>query len=157
MIHSSITNVDELLFRGLRIPPFLVPFALAHQDQSYEAVKEALLKKNEMIKKLEADRGFKDFFGDMTEESQLFFTGKERNKQQKYSMPLGFRSQKEKGAVALISLKSNRSDQNAPDVARLFRITDIGITYKISKGSILLWLTSLNTESLSAMFRLQLI
>ena len=53
-----------------------------------------------MIKKLnieEADRGFKDFLGDMTEESQLFFTGKERNKQQKYSMPLGFRAPEREG------------------------------------------------------------
>jgi uncharacterized protein YfaS (alpha-2-macroglobulin family) len=154
MIHASVTNVDELLFYGLRIPPVLIPAALKEINKSadvktptsYKALKEILEHKYSAIKKhLGGQRELKDFMGDIVEDSQLFFPGKERNKSQQFSIPLGFRMDKEKGAIEVVFLKSNKNEQKTESPVRLFRITDMGITYKISEDSLLIWVTSLNT------------
>lgn len=170
MLHAGVTNVDELLFQGLRIPAVLAPAALK-EIKEHSAVKSAkiaspvpqaadiqkpqlsleMLKRNlgqkyKAIKSLFADNpDLMPFLGDFTEDSQLFFPGKEKNTGMQFSIPLGFRTDKEKGAVEIIQLKSNRSDQKASSPVRLFRITDMGITYKISDDSMLIWITSLNT------------
>ena len=170
MIHAGVTNVDELLFQGLRIPAVLIPVVLKEikeyttvkaakvapptpqaadkqkTDFSFEKLKKNLDQKYKAIKSLFANNpDLVRFLGDFTEDSQLFFPGKEKNNAQQFSIPLGFRADKEKGAVEIIHLKSNRSDQKAGSPVRLFRITDMGITYKISDDSMLIWITSLNT------------
>lgn len=185
MVHAKVSNVDELVFRGLRIPPVLLPYILKSQEvdpgqknnegegrglrrakkakiaaglnadaehrldvkgRDISAVKSELERKYAVIKKVAGESAeLANFMGVLAEDSQLFFPGKELNQTQKFSMPLGFRSDKEKGAIELIQLKSGKIDQKAPSPMRLFRITDMGITYKIAEGSLLIWVTSLNT------------
>lgn len=171
MIHAGVTNVDELFFQGLQIPPVLIPYALKELSVDnkkiqkteapaqrhvkvkeiqpippYEKIKETLEKRYKAMQGFLNENQFpQNFLGNFVEDSQLFFPDKERNNPNQFSMPLGFRTQKEKGAVEIIYLKSNKNDQKVEAIARLFRITDLGITYKISNDSLLLWVTSLNT------------
>ena len=148
MIHADITNVDELLLQGVRIPPVLAPWAMNEMKTqfSFEKFKEAVDKKYALIKNFLTGRDeMKDFLVDIKYDRQLFFPDKEPNKANKISIPLGFREEREKGAVELISLKSSKNNQKAEPANRLFRITDFGISYKISKDSLLIWITSLNS------------
>ena len=63
---------------------------------------------------------------------------------QQFSIPMNFRSNKEKGAIELVRLGSAEMGEKTAGLIRLLRITDIGISYKISEDSLLLWVTSLN-------------
>jgi uncharacterized protein YfaS (alpha-2-macroglobulin family) len=171
MIHAGVTNIDEIFLQGLQMPPVLIPYAIkelgiytrkVHKTETpllgkpilkeikplptYEKLRETLERKYKEIQNFLIADGFpKDFLGSFAEDSQLFFPDKEPNKPHQFSMPLSFRAKKEKGAIEIIYLKSNKNDQKAETVARPFRITDLGITYKISNDSLLLWITSLNT------------
>jgi alpha-2-macroglobulin len=146
MIHVSVTNVNELKFEGLQIPPALIPLAMRRieTNSSFESIKETLKNDYKSMKEnLGASRQLADFMGDLTEDSQVFFPRKERNKVQQFSIPMNFRSNKEKGAIEVVGLRSNRLEDGVFSPVRLLRITDLGITYKISEHSLLLWVTSL--------------
>ena len=95
-------------------------------------------------KTLGKDGDFEDIVGDVTEEEQLFFTlQNEKNLYNQFSIPLTFRKDKERGVVEVIQVMNKRSASNAESKSRLFRITDIGITYKRSETELLIWATSL--------------
>jgi alpha-2-macroglobulin len=148
MIHVNVTNVDELRFEGLQIPPVLIPSAMRKTDSAmpFDEMERTLREEYRSIESLRGlPREVEDFMGEFVKDRQLFFPGKERNKPQSFSLPLSFRGGKEKGAIEIVHLKSNRSDDKAACAPRLFRITDLGITYKFSEDSLLLWVTSLNT------------
>ncbi len=148
MVHATVTNVDELLFQGIRVPPLLVPWTIEEMKTSFsfEKFKDAVNKKYGPVKDLLGRYGeLKDFFADIKYDSQLFFPDKEHNKAVKISIPLGFREEREKGGIELISLKSGQNSRKAVPAVGLFRITDLGISYKISEDSLLIWITSINT------------
>lgn len=136
MLHANLVNVDELQVQGVRVPPATVPLISGISD--YERAKE-------IVRRAKANPALKEFYGDIVEDKQLFFAGKGRNEKKPFSIPLTFRKDKEKGGIEFISVKSNRNDQPAGSAERLFRITDIGLTYKISRDSMMVWATSLNT------------
>jgi uncharacterized protein YfaS (alpha-2-macroglobulin family) len=143
MLHANLTNVEELLFQGLKIPPILAPQAV---DVTFEKTKEGLENRFKAIKPfIDSNPALREFAGEIVEERQLFFAGKDSNAKKPFSIPLSFRREREKGAIEIVSLKSNRNDQPAHSPTRLFRITDIGLTYKVSNDSLLIWATSLNT------------
>ena len=145
MIHLHVTNVEELRFDGLQIPPLLVPLAATRiaQTAPYEEIERELREIYRTIENLpEIEGTFREFLGPFVKDRQQFFPKTERNKPQIFSLPLSFRNNREKGAIEIIRV---RGDQGTETPVRLFRITDLALTYKISADSLLLWVTSLKT------------
>jgi uncharacterized protein YfaS (alpha-2-macroglobulin family) len=173
MLHAKVTNVEELLFQGFRIPPLVAPQvikeikALTEPQKapgsgvaaktnavrpslpaavSFEKIRELVEKKYEEINRIpDVQQELANLIDPPSADSQMFFPGKVRNKTQDFSLPLSFRKDKEKGAIELIQLRSNRTTEKAETSVKVYRITDLGIAYKLSKGSLLLWVTSLNS------------
>ena len=76
-------------------------------------------------------------------ENQLFPAGDAKNRLQAVSLPLTFRQNKESGVLELIRVKDHLEGSTAATEPRLFRLTDLGLTYKIGQQNLLLWVTSL--------------
>lgn len=176
MLHLKMTNVSQVRFQGLKIPPILVPLVLKEikehtetvkvplhnarrhrHEQSQEEVKSytrmpfetlrdsVTRKYAELAARPEMQQEFGDLMNSPLTDEQIFFPGHVRNKSQEFSLPLGFRKDKEKGAIEAIRITSTGPKEQAETQIRLLRITDLGITYKLSRNSLLLWITSLNS------------
>ena len=182
MLHLKVTNVEELRFRGLAVPPLFAPqFAhalLEHAEEKpfekaaakrsrrfegtdadsfparkvisttipFETLRDDFRKKYEQLIAIpEAVQEFGDLLAAPYEDSQLFFPGKVKNKTQEFSVPLSFRKDKEKGVIEAVQLSGEKKPGETKSPIRLYRVTDLGITYKLSKNSLLLWVTSLNS------------
>lgn len=151
MIHTRVVNIDHLLFKGLRIPVFLIPYALQELNKdniSLETVQEVLERKYGQI---ESNLGniseLQPFIDEIFTEQQLFFPVIKRNKTRLFSVPLSFRKDRQKGAVEIIQFigEDKTKHRKVVSPANLFRITDLSLTYKQSKNRLLVWVTSLNT------------
>jgi uncharacterized protein YfaS (alpha-2-macroglobulin family) len=144
LIHTRLINVDELNAKVVTIPPALIPKVL---DVGHTRVEEIINsdKSRDFIDKLKADNDFRVLTGESETDAKLFFTHVPKNKDKEYSVPLGFRENAGKGAVVAVTVSNNRSDAAAKSISRVFRITDLGISYKASQKSLLVWITSLNS------------
>jgi hypothetical protein len=181
MLHTSLINVDELVLKGLSLPPVMAPMALAiteMKDKAGTTNPAGKLKKakkrsrapgNEQEHVLLSNESFDDlsgklttlylalrsqleakgippiFLGNFVQYSQVFLSPLDPDQRKQFSVPLTFRTEKEKGAIELISLSGKDSVGRGAAVARIFRITDIGITYKVSAEGLLVWTTSIGT------------
>ncbi len=150
MLHVKLMNVNEVMFKGLRIPPVLLPIAMTELNQrpyrSWVDIKNDFINRAANLSDtIGKERDFQNFTGKVIEDSQLFFSQKESNIQHQFSIPLSFRQAKEEGAFELIMVSSNRKEQPAATPFRLYRITDIGLSYKRSEDSMLIWATSIYT------------
>ncbi len=148
MAPLAVTNVPEVVAESLRIPPALVPVVLNDGQPGfgfdYPAVKARL---NNAVALLEdAAQAYTDlapFLGRPVESRSIFFPGAEKNLRKTFSLPLSFREGKENGSIEAVRVRP--SSGAAPSDARLFRITDLSIVYKIGGRSLLVWTTSLRT------------
>ncbi|MFZ2960918.1 MAG: MG2 domain-containing protein [Candidatus Ozemobacteraceae bacterium] len=91
------------------------------------------------------------FLGPIASAAEAFLNQPVPDKSIPFSLPLSFRPSPERGGLTLIELsdasKRSYDAENASSVTtmRLFQITDLGITYRTSEKSLLLWITSLET------------
>jgi len=149
LLHVRVQNITNLLLEGLRIPPLMLPVALVVDKKPWEWNEQALeLFKTgaERLQGLVKDRKeFAPFLGSLQKEQQLFPATGVKNKVWAVSLPLSFRQGKEAGALMLMRVKDQAPGSTAVSPARLFQITDLGLTYKNSKDNLLLWATSLRT------------
>lgn len=159
MLHVQLMNVNEVLVKGIRIPPALLPLAArqvqgvfrtdwnvpqAGQTIGDDELGAALPQAAARIKTaLGSDGDFRDLLGDVFEEDQLFFNQQEQNLFHQFSIPLTFRREKEKGGLELVRVVSKQAERTVRTSFRLFRITDVGLTYKLSDDALLVWATSL--------------
>lgn len=146
MLHVQIMNVNELAFHGLQIPIVLIPQALdyAEKDPFLDDIKNDLTQTAaRFTKALENDSDFRPVLGNLEEDRQLFFSNEPANVYHQFSIPLTFRANKEKGTLELSDVISKRPNQVAQTHLRLLRLTDIGLTYKLSDSELLIWATSL--------------
>jgi uncharacterized protein YfaS (alpha-2-macroglobulin family) len=144
LLHVRAQNVKTLQFEGLRIPPLLLPLALAVEENpaDWDRTREELKDTAEKAKALvQGNRDLSPFLAPPLEEKQLFPAPGEKNKPLAVSLPLGFRQGKEVGALELIRVKGEQGP--AVTAPRVFRLTDLGLTYKNSRSSLLIWITSL--------------
>jgi uncharacterized protein YfaS (alpha-2-macroglobulin family) len=146
MLGVRVTNVEELAVRSLSIPPVLAAAAWRESAArpAPEALRETLAKRYAAIEAvLAADNAMRPFLGGMAEGRQLFFPGKVRNRRADFSVPMSFRSDREKGSIEYVSLQGTGA--GAPSVRQLLRITDLSLSCKTAGRSILVWVTSLNS------------
>ncbi len=150
MLHVQLMNVNEVMYKGLRLPPALVPSAIRavqnNPNRPWNELKDEFIRSGARLSEgLSKDGDFRPLSGQVVEEGQLFFSQKEQNVFNQFSIPLSFRQEKEKGAIELVRITSNRKDQPAGTPLKIIRISDIGLSYKVSDASLLVWATSLNT------------
>lgn len=150
MLHVNVTNVDELLFEGVSVPPALIPLVVSSSaefsNQDLSQVIRKIREWREMIQPdLEGKAEYAGFLGEVAQESQLFFSQIERNKMLRFSAPLTFRKSPELGGLLLCRFRDNASNSTAKTEFRMTRVTDLGISVKRSEKDILIWVTSLKT------------
>ncbi len=145
MLHLKILNVDKIKFSSLRVPLITLPLALAAEGggDSVATTLHLLHAAAAQAEAAAADlEGLALFLGSPAEERQLFFTPGEKNKEIAFSLPLSFRRDKTEGALELIYVSAGETGSPSAGPA-LFRVTDLGLSYKLSSKNLLLWATSL--------------
>jgi uncharacterized protein YfaS (alpha-2-macroglobulin family) len=144
LLHVKAQNVKTLLYEGLRIPPLLLPLALAVEENpaDWDRTREDLKTGAEKLQALtRGNKSFLPFLTSPLEEKQLFPAPAGKNRLMAVSLPLSFRQNKEAGALELIRVRQENG--GAATVPRVFRVTDLGLTYKNGRTGLLIWVTSL--------------
>jgi alpha-2-macroglobulin len=153
LLHVRVSNVDNLKLEQIRVPPLLLPQALAAEqagpdlEQTLAGLRNA---QEQMAPLIQKEKAYTPFAGTPLEEKQLFPAGGENNRVLAVSLPLSFRQNKQAGALELIRVRDNQVGSGAAAGPRLFRITDLGLTYKIGDKGLLLWVTSLKSGAPAA-------
>jgi uncharacterized protein YfaS (alpha-2-macroglobulin family) len=148
LLHVRSQNVKALILEGIRIPPLLLPRALAVEEspsdwgRTLEELKSGAERLHDLTK---GNQTFTPFLMEPFAERQLFPASGQRNKLLAVSLPLSFRRNKEVGGLELIRVSEDRAEGPAASSPRVFAITDLGLTYKVGGNSLLLWATSLKT------------
>jgi uncharacterized protein YfaS (alpha-2-macroglobulin family) len=146
LLHVRTVNVQQVFLESVRVPPVLLPQAMA-AEQSEQDLGETLNQLKtalaELAPLIQGNRAYGPFMGQPLQENQLFPAGGKKNQLKAVSLPLSFRGSKEKGAVELIRVRDNRPGSPAATDPRLFRLTDLGMTYKLGQHQVLLWVNSL--------------
>jgi uncharacterized protein YfaS (alpha-2-macroglobulin family) len=148
LLHVRVANVDNLQLEQVRVPPLLLPQALAAERAAADLkqIMEELSTAADQLKPLiQGNSAYAPFVGAPLIEQQLFPAGGEKNRLLAVSVPLTFRQNKEAGALEIIRVRNNQEGSRAATGLRLFRITDLGLTYKVGDKSLLLWATSLKS------------
>ena len=146
LLHVRVLNVKDVYLEGVRVPPLLLPQALAAERAGsdlkgiLDQLRTAAQELNPLV---QGKSAYAPFVAIPLEEKQLFPAGGEKNRLLAVSLPLGFRQKKEAGALELVRVRDNQEGSRAATQPRIFRITDLGLTYKIGGPSLLLWVTSL--------------
>ena len=146
LLHVRAQNVNNLRFEGIRVPPLLLPLALAVEKSpaGWDRIFDELQTASAGLKPFVASH--KDLAGFVTpplSEKQLFPAAGEKNKPWAVTLPLSFRQGQEAGALELIRVQDHEAGSLAATPPRVFAITDLGLTYKRSQQNLLLWVTSL--------------
>jgi uncharacterized protein YfaS (alpha-2-macroglobulin family) len=146
MLHVRLQNVESVQFQGLRVPPLLLPIAVAatgeEQPASWEETRAHLESAAEKARALAgANPAYKPFFGAPFEEKQLFFSSLKRNTPIPFH-PAHLRKTKEDGALELVRLTASDARKKLPAHAAVPH-HHLGLTYKVSAKSLLIWSTSL--------------
>ncbi len=147
LLHVRTQNVGSLLVEEVKLPALLLPLALAAEkdpaawERQLELLKTAATQAQALV---QAQKALVPFWGKLQEEKQLFAAPAEKNKVQAVSLPLTFRREPEQGALALLRVRDPQDPKTGAG-PRVFRVTDLGLTYKMGSRSLLLWVTSLKT------------
>ncbi|MCK9375043.1 MAG: MG2 domain-containing protein [Syntrophobacterales bacterium] len=146
LLHVRAQNVNNLKFEGIRVPPLLLPLALAVEKNpaDWDRLSQELKSGAEGLKPLMSANLELDHFQALPlDEKQLFPAAGEKNQRWAVSLPLNFRQGKEKGVLELIRVYDNEAGSAAATQPRVFQITNLGLTYKRGDNQLLLWVTSL--------------
>lgn len=150
LLHVRAENVKSLLLEGIRIPPLLLPQALAVEENPADWVRllPELKAGSEQLKNLaKGNKALAPFLLEPFAEKQLFPAPTRKNKALAVSLPLSFRQDKQAGALELIRVSQDQEGGPAATDPRVFRISDLGLTYKLGNNQLLLWATSLKTAA----------
>jgi uncharacterized protein YfaS (alpha-2-macroglobulin family) len=146
LLHVRAQNVNNLRFEGIRVPPLLLPLALAVEQSpaDWPGIAGELKTATAGLKPLlAAHKDLALFVSPPLDEKQLFPAAGEKNKPWAVSLPLSWRQGKEAGALELIRVGNNEAGSTAASNPRVFEITDLNLTYKRGQQNLLLWVTSL--------------
>jgi alpha-2-macroglobulin len=147
LLQVQVRNLDRLVLESMKVPPILLPMAVASEQSGDWQNLLAQLKAglDELTPLVKAPfKGLNPIFlSPPRQDKQLFATQVQKNKPQAFSLPLTFRPDKETGATLLIRLLDETRQGKPAGASQLFRLTDLGLTYKVGDQGLLLWVTSL--------------
>jgi uncharacterized protein YfaS (alpha-2-macroglobulin family) len=145
LFHVRAENAGPLEVEALTVPPLLLAPALAAQERGRppaELRREMAAALEELAPLLGQQRSLAPFAGEAVLEKQLFGVTLDRNRLQAVSLPLTFRGQRQEGGLVYLRVR-HAGEGEAATWPRLFRLTDVGLTYKRGQGGLLVWATSL--------------
>lgn len=150
MIHLDLTNVDQVLYEGVRIPILLAPWAQdrlkADPNRELQKVEADLnLVREALVGKFGKNNPFAPFLPEPLYESHLFFSTAQDDIDTAYSVPLTFRKDKEVGTPLAVRFEDNASGSTASTPTRIYQVTDLGLSAKVAPGKIVVWATSIRT------------
>jgi alpha-2-macroglobulin len=149
LLHVRVQNVQRLLVEAIRVPPLLLPQALALESappEEWARALEALKAAGAELKPLIQGRApFAPLLFEPFLEKQLFPAAGEKNQLLAVSLPLNFRKDREAGAIELIRVRDDQPESESGTGPRVLRLTDLALTYKQGDHSLLLWVTSLKS------------
>ncbi len=150
MLASTVTSVSAFNVDVLSIPPLLAARAQAllkgERKKSFAALKQALELESEALALAFSERPQLRIFAEGVEsDRELFFNRVGNEGPVSFSVPLSFRESARRGSVTLVQLHGEGPNSTAQSAPSLFRVTDLGISYKISETDLLVWVTSLRT------------
>lgn len=144
LLHLRTNNVDQVLLETLRVPPLLLPTALSAPGSSArELLPRLKTGQNSLAALVNKGSPFFPFLDRTREENSVFSTRHQQNKTRAFSVPLSFRKDSSRGAIELIGMKSMNDSSQALTKSRLYCITDLGLSYKRSRDSLLVWTSSI--------------
>lgn len=85
----------------------------------------------------------KQFLHEISFSSDAFFSPETKDKARPFSLPLTFRDKPDQGGAWLMRLSDPDNSQVA-SFSQLVQVTDMSISYKLSEGSLVIWVTSIN-------------
>lgn len=147
LLHVRAENAGRLLVQAVTVPPLLLPQVLAaeREGQAPKRLLALLTAAGEELAPLVRDRRpFSFFTAEPRLDQQLFGVSLERNKPLAVSLPLTFRRDKAKGSLAYLRVQDEGGGGAAHTPPRLFRLTDLGLTYKVGDDRLLVWAASLS-------------
>jgi hypothetical protein len=150
LLHVRARNVQSLLLEGIRIPPLLLSFALAVEENPAEWTRllpELKAGAEQLTSLAKSHKALASFLLMPIEEKQLFPAPTQKNQTLAVSLPLSFHQNKESGALELIRVSQDQEGGPAATDPRLFCLTDLGLTYKAGANQVLLWATSLKNAT----------
>ncbi len=144
MLQVRVRNLTAIRYESLRLPPLCLPQALSaavatENWQEFAGRLQTALKQAESV----VPKSLASLVAPLRQDRQLFSTAGEPNKPRPFSLPLTFRPDKSQGALELIRLQAAQPEGVSAVDIRLFQITDLGLTYKVSADGLLVWVTSL--------------
>ena len=158
LLQVRVRNLERVRLEGLTVPPLLLPLVLAQEGgrgDGPDLARQLQAGLDELAPLLQGRSGWfgrsklKEinpiFSAPPQEFRQLFTTRSDKNRPRAFSLPLTFRPGKETGALALLRLQDDSPGAKTVAATQLFRLTDLGLTYKIGQGGLLLWVTSMKT------------
>ncbi|MGC9195895.1 MAG: alpha-2-macroglobulin family protein [Syntrophobacteraceae bacterium] len=144
LLHFRTNNVDQVLLETLRLPPLLLPIALGAPGSSAQELLPELQKAQSRLAALvNKNSPFSPFLDQAREENSAFSARHEQNKTRAFSVPLSFRKDSGRGAIELIGMKSMNGSSQPLAKSRLYCITDLGLSYKRTRDSLLVWTSSI--------------
>jgi uncharacterized protein YfaS (alpha-2-macroglobulin family) len=144
ILNLSLTNVEELDVRALRLPLLLVPAATS--GAGFDRVRDLVTTRYGALRdSLGNDPAFRLFLGEPAESRQAFRPRKPRNEAATFSVPLSFRKDREKGAALAVAAAGPGGGREAESPVKFLCVTDLGLATKRSRNSLLVWATSLRT------------
>lgn len=145
LLPISLADVTKVRCNLTRIPPFLVADAPGELGGTLTPGGKKWRKNLKNLKNLVAKGSVDSVFGcDGTEDADVFFAREVRDHVYRYSLPLSFRADPEKGGAWWVQLID-------PDLTfegkttRLIQITDLSVSYKLSAKTLVLWVTSIHS------------
>ena len=159
LLQVQVRNLDSVILEGIKVPPILLPQAVAYEQVPGDW--QSLLTQlqagaQELMPLVQGKTGgvfsqsplkgiMPIFLTPPRQDKQLFATQGQKNKPRAFSLPLTFRPDKETGSLELIRLQDGHREGKPAGAPQLFRLTDLGLTYKVSESGLLLWVTSLKS------------
>lgn len=144
LFHVRAENTGPLEVEVLTVPPLLLPQVLAAQEQGRPPAElaEELGAALKEIGPLVKERPLALFAGEAVPEKQLFGVTLDKNRLQAVSLPLTFRRQRQEGGLIYLRV-THAGPGQAATPPRLYRLTDLGLTYKRGQTGLLVWASSL--------------
>ncbi len=149
LLHLRVVNCPRIMVRTVNVPPLLLPVALAAVEQrepfQWSTFLNQLQEQQTRARQaLDSPEAGSPPMEPLVQKSALFFTSGEKNEEKPFSVPLTFRPHPEKGSIQLIEILAADGKKTVRPTLQLFRLTDIGLTAKLTPSSLLVWATSLH-------------
>ena len=140
----KLSGISKVRCELKKIPAILIPEAMRNLDRTAEQYSEN--RKSLELQFQGLGNSFTNNYlisSDFQDDADAFFAPEAKDRAVIFSAPMSFRGSPDKGGAWIVKF----SDVDKPEITaavKLIQITDLAISYKLSSGSLLVWITSIH-------------